>query len=80
MRVSWKLNNGSETIQTAENSITYTGFTSDPGIRTIQMKGLFKPQLNGYNKHTPDSSLGGYDGLTAISFLTGSPYNWIITT
>jgi len=38
-RVSWKLNNGSETTQTAGNSITYTGFTSDTGIRTIQMKG-----------------------------------------
>ncbi len=38
-RVSWKLDNGSETTQTAGNSITYTGFTSDTGIRTIQMKG-----------------------------------------
>jgi hypothetical protein len=27
----------------------------------------------------PDSSSGGYDGLAAISFLTGSPYNWTIT-
>lgn len=38
-RVSWKLDNGSNITQTAGNSITYTGFTSDPGIRTIQMKG-----------------------------------------
>jgi hypothetical protein len=38
-RVSWKLDNGSETTQTAGNSITYTGFTSDTGIRKIQMKG-----------------------------------------
>jgi hypothetical protein len=28
----------------------------------------------------PDSSSGGYDGLAAITTLTGSPYNWIITT
>jgi hypothetical protein len=38
-RVSWKLDNGTNITQTADNSITYTGFTSDPGIRTIQMKG-----------------------------------------
>ena len=38
-RVSWKLDNGTNVTQTAGNSITYTGFTSDPGIRTIQMKG-----------------------------------------
>jgi hypothetical protein len=28
----------------------------------------------------PDSSSGGYDGLAAIATLTGSPYNWIIST
>ena len=28
----------------------------------------------------PDSSSGGYNGLAAISFLTGSPRNWVITT
>jgi hypothetical protein len=28
----------------------------------------------------PDSTSGGYDGLSAIATLTGSPYNWIITT
>ena len=38
-RVSWKLDNGTNITQTAGNSITYTGFTSDSGIRTIQMKG-----------------------------------------
>jgi hypothetical protein len=27
----------------------------------------------------PDSSSGGYNGLAAVSFLTGSPYNWTIT-
>jgi hypothetical protein len=27
----------------------------------------------------PDSSSGGYNGLAAIAFLTGSPYNWTIT-
>jgi hypothetical protein len=39
-RVSWKLDNGTNVTQTAGNtSLTYTGFTSDPGVRTIQMKG-----------------------------------------
>jgi hypothetical protein len=38
-RVSWKLDNGSNITQTAGNSIIYTGFTSDPGIRTIEMRG-----------------------------------------
>ena len=27
----------------------------------------------------PDSSSGGYDGISARNFLTGSPYNWTIT-
>jgi hypothetical protein len=27
----------------------------------------------------PDASSGGYDGIAARNFLTGSPYNWIIT-
>jgi hypothetical protein len=27
----------------------------------------------------PDSSSGGYDGIAARNFLTGSPYNWTIT-
>jgi hypothetical protein len=27
----------------------------------------------------PDNSSGGYDGLAAVSFLTGSPQNWTIT-
>ena len=38
-RVSWRLNNGSGTTQIAGNSLTYTGFTSDPNIRTIEMRG-----------------------------------------
>jgi hypothetical protein len=38
-RVSWRLNNGSDTTQIAGNSLTYTGFTSDPNIRTIEMRG-----------------------------------------
>lgn len=33
----------------------------------------------GGSNSDPDSSSGGYDGLAAISFLTGSPYNWTIT-
>lgn len=34
--------------------------------------------ISGTNAN-PDSSSGGYDGLTAIATLTGSPYNWTIT-
>jgi hypothetical protein len=34
----------------------------------------------GGTNQDPDSSSGGYDGLAAITTLTGSPYNWIITT
>jgi hypothetical protein len=33
----------------------------------------------GGSNANPDSSSGGYDGLSAIATLTGSPYNWIIT-
>jgi hypothetical protein len=32
-----------------------------------------------FGNSTPDSSSGGYDGITAISSLTGSPYNWSVT-
>ena len=38
-RVSWRLDNGSDIIQIAGNSITYTGFTSDTSIRSIQIRG-----------------------------------------
>jgi hypothetical protein len=38
-RVSWKLNNGIFTEQIAGNSLTYTGFTSDSSIRSIEMRG-----------------------------------------
>jgi hypothetical protein len=38
-RVSWRLNNGVTTTQIAGNSLSYTGFTSDTNIRTVQMKG-----------------------------------------
>jgi hypothetical protein len=45
-RVSWKLDNGTNITQTAGNSITYTGFTSDAGIRTIQMNPYKKEPEN----------------------------------
>ena len=38
-RVSWRIDNGSNITKTAGNSITYTGFTSDTNIRTIEMRG-----------------------------------------
>jgi len=64
-RVSWKLNNGSETTQTAGNSITYTGFTSDSGIRTIEMRG------NSFNRITQlsldDEKLYGHIDLSGLN-------------
>jgi len=38
-RVSWRIDNGLETTQIAGNSLSYTGFTSDTNIRTVQMRG-----------------------------------------
>jgi hypothetical protein len=45
-RVSWKLNNGTETSLVAGNSIVYSGFTSDTSIREIQMRGNSFKNLN----------------------------------
>ena len=45
-RVSWRLDNGTNIEQTAGNGLTYTGFTSDTGIRTIQMRGNGFKNLN----------------------------------
>lgn len=45
-RVSWRLDDGSEIKQIAGNNIVYTGFTSDTGIRTIQMRGNGFKNLN----------------------------------
>jgi hypothetical protein len=79
-RVSWKLNNGSEIIQTAGNSITYTGFTSDTGIRTIEMRGNSFSGLNQFildgdnlygNLNLPLSGLGGDFRVQSNSGLTG---------
>lgn len=64
-RVSWKLDNGTNVTQTAGNSITYTGFTSDPGIRTIQMKG------NSFNRITQlsldNENLYGHIDLSGLN-------------
>lgn len=38
-RVSWRIDNGLATTQIAGNSLSYTGFTSDTNIRTVQMRG-----------------------------------------
>jgi hypothetical protein len=50
-------------------------------IATINPTGWSNIRLNisGTNA-APDSSSGSYDGLAAITTLTGPPYNWIITT
>ena len=50
------------------------------GNATYNPTGWSNVNLNiGGTNADPDSSSGGYDGLAAISFLTGSPYNWTIT-
>jgi hypothetical protein len=38
-RASWRLNNGTTIEQIAGNSLVYTGFSSDPLIRTIELRG-----------------------------------------
>ena len=79
-RVSWKLNNGTNVTQTAGNSITYTGFTSDTGIRTIEMRGNSFSGLNQFildgdnlygNLNLPFSGLGGDFRVQSNSGLTG---------
>jgi len=50
------------------------------GNATTNAVGWKNVNLNiGGTNADPDSSSGGYNGLAAISFLTGSPYNWTIT-
>jgi hypothetical protein len=50
------------------------------GNTTVNPVGWSNVNLNiGGTNADPDSSSGGYDGLAAIAFLTGSPYNWTIT-
>jgi len=50
------------------------------GNTTVNPTGWSNVNLNiGGTNSDPDSSSGGYDGLAAIAFLTGSPYNWTIT-
>ena len=69
-RVSWKLNNGTNVTQTAGNSITYTGFTSDTGIRTIEMRGN---SFSGLNQFMLDNeNLYGNLNLTPLSGLSGN--------
>lgn len=50
------------------------------GNATNNPTGWSNINLNiGGTNSDPDSSSGGYDGLSAIATLTGSPYNWVIT-
>jgi hypothetical protein len=50
------------------------------GNATYNLSGWDNINLNiGGSNANPDSSSGGYDGLSAVSFLTGSPQNWTIT-
>jgi hypothetical protein len=68
-RVSWRSNNGVTTTQTAGNVLTYTGFTSDTGIRTIEMRGNSFKNINLINFNT-DNLYGQLD-LTPLSGLGG---------
>lgn len=50
------------------------------GNATYNLSGWDNIDLDiGGTNADPDSVSGGYDGLAAISFLTGSPQNWTIT-
>jgi len=50
------------------------------GNTSVNPTGWSNVNLNiGGSNADPDSSSGGFDGLAAIAFLTGSPYNWTIT-
>ena len=68
-RVSWRLDNGSGTTQTVDNVITYTGFTSDPAIRTIQMRGNSFRNIRVFN--LSNDNLYGHLDLTSLSELGG---------
>ena len=59
-RVSWKLYNGTGTTQSAGNSITYSGFTSDGAIRTIEMRGNSFKNINTFNLGS-DNLFGNLD-------------------
>ena len=59
-RVSWRLNNGTTTQQIGGNFITYTGFTSDSAIRSIQMRGSDFEKIVGISIDN-DNLFGGLD-------------------
>jgi hypothetical protein len=50
------------------------------GNATYNLTGWDSIDLNiGGSNANPDNSSGGFDGLAAVAFLTGSPQNWTIT-
>ena len=63
-RVSWKLYNGTGTTQVAGNNISYTGFTSDGVIRTIEMRGNDFSNINNFN--LSNDNLYGRLDLTSV--------------
>jgi hypothetical protein len=67
-------NNGMSTTDVNHVLVDFSGNTTynPTGWSNINLN------ISGTNG-APDSSSGGYDGISAISFLTGSPYNWTIT-
>jgi hypothetical protein len=76
--------NGSPRILLRNNSMTAAEvnqiLVDFSGNATYNPTGWSKLLLDiGGTNADPDTSSGGYDGLAAISFLTGSPYNWTIT-
>ena len=83
-RVSWRINNGSETTQIAGNNITYTGFTSDSNLRNIELrsnsfKNIFELTMNNDNLYgfidlsefDESSFAGGTINLSSNAGITG---------
>ena len=75
---------GNPRIELQDNTISTTDvnhiLVDFSGNATYNPTGWSNINLNisGANG-APDSGSGGYNGIAAINFLTGSPYNWTIT-
>ena len=70
-RVSWRLDNGTNIEQTAGNGLTYTGFTSDTGIRTIEMRGNSFMNMSIFDTNN-DNIYGNLNLSPLKSFSNGS--------
>ena len=65
-RASWKINNGSETVLIAGNSLSYSGFSADTNIRDIFIQGKKIENSAGHILFTNDNIYGNLD-LTPLS-------------